>query len=568
MNKQFLNALLCGVMVCSMGTFTSCSDDTDELESRVGVLEGAYADIKAKLESALTTGASIVSAVEQDGEWTLTLSDGSKLVLGGSSVTVEQGVGKFIITVGDKKYEIATGAAVNSLVYVPEYADGLVKLDNQGAVAKFLATPALSAADLEKAEITVADAVEVQTRGGEDLFAVTAKAVEGDHVAISLKGLGCEAGKTYAVALLLDVSGSKISSNYFNVEVSADFSSVGEDISGFKIKDEYQPTAIDASGFCAMTVDGLKLLGDMNFKELFDQLPDGAEFSIASRGAQPEGKAQEKQEMLSRSLQKDGSFAFSERPGTSFNENTDRPGFLVMVKADGVTRAKIYVQITDEIAAISDDEFRGVIGGEPHMEWGGREKTLEPGSNTIDVADLLKKSSIEADAIEGDAIGENQITAFPIIHDGGKLLKAWSKYEVGSGNVIYVDNGTLALGSKGQNYAAGSRGIYWTNVHTSFTSTRDGQGECDINGYDGVSIENLNKMGVTISSDGKMTTAAPYNGVGIRLGLGVRYEYAYGERTIGGNVITFIWFNRRRGAFMDVDPGEVLKEVEAIINPE
>lgn len=166
MKKQFFRALLCGAVVLSAGTFVSCDNQYDELSSRVTVLEGYIKQIQTQLGNALVTGASIVDA-KQDakGGWELTLSDGQKIKIeaasttgggGGSTITVEQGDGYFTITVDGTAYTIPTGAKVNSLVYVPEYTDGKVLLGNEGATARFLATPSVNVADASF-DIAVAD---------------------------------------------------------------------------------------------------------------------------------------------------------------------------------------------------------------------------------------------------------------------------------------------------------------------------------------------------------------------------------------------------------------------------
>ena len=82
MNKRFFNALLLGAVVLSTGTFVSCdNDDVDDLKSRVSVIEVAIDDIKTQLSKALMTGASITKVDESNGTYTLTLSDGQKIVI-------------------------------------------------------------------------------------------------------------------------------------------------------------------------------------------------------------------------------------------------------------------------------------------------------------------------------------------------------------------------------------------------------------------------------------------------------------------------------------------------------
>lgn len=49
-----------------------------------------------------------------------------------------------------------------------------------------------------------------------------------------------------------------------------------------------------------MTINGLDLLGTLNFNNLFSELPDKVEFIVASSSKQPGGKAQEKVDSLRR----------------------------------------------------------------------------------------------------------------------------------------------------------------------------------------------------------------------------------------------------------------------------
>ncbi len=109
MNKQFIKVLLCGAMVLSTGTFISCNndDDIDDLKSRVSVVETAIGDLKADLDKALKTGASIVEVKldEKTGIYTLSLSDGQKIVIkpGGGNISVTMTDTEAIINVNGTK---------------------------------------------------------------------------------------------------------------------------------------------------------------------------------------------------------------------------------------------------------------------------------------------------------------------------------------------------------------------------------------------------------------------------------------------------------------------------------
>lgn len=564
MNKQFVNALLCGAMFFSTGTFTSCNnDDVDDLKTRVSVIEVAIDEIKTQLGKALMTGQSITSVKKaDDGTWTIALSGGGEPIVikpastGGSNITVTVTDTEAIIVVDGTEYKLPLGSKVSSLVYVPEYADGKIKIGNTPVEVKFLARPAL--ANLDGAQFFIAESHELKTRAadGED-FGVRGDArIEGDYIIVPIKGLSATAGKTYAVSIQMHIGGTVIGSNYFNVEVSNDFSFDAEQIGGFTIKSEYKPTSIDANGFCQMTVNGLDLLSTVtNFKEFFDVLPKDAIFRVASTAKQPEGAAQEKRDLLSSSLKTDGSWAFSKRPGTNFNKEKGQSGFLVYVVADDVIKAKIYVCINDELANL---DFVGGFNEEYEGEWGGRQKSLPLGAQEIDIQKTF--TNWEEDYSE-------------ITHRGKSFLENWAggNYQVqtaGGDNVLYCNGTTLVMDEIAKKYAQLSRGIYWyfrgisilvPEAYGKWTNPATGKevngGEEIIGGFNDAHKEDSQVYeagfakygGITMDQKtGKIKLNDTYTGYGFRLAIAVTYEYAYGAKKLhGADQIGFFFFNRR-----------------------
>ena len=229
MNKQFIKVLLCGAMVLSTGTFISCNndDDIDDLKSRVSVVETAIGDLKADLDKALKTGASIVEVKldEKTGIYTLSLSDGQKIVIkpGGGNISVTMTDTEAIINVNGTEYKLPLGSAVNSLIYSPETIDGIVEIGNTGAIVKFLPRPALTS--IEGAEFTIAEShVLTRAADGEQFKVNGAASLDGGFIVVPIKALGeAEAGKMYAVSLQMKFRGTVIGSNYFNVKVADDF---------------------------------------------------------------------------------------------------------------------------------------------------------------------------------------------------------------------------------------------------------------------------------------------------------------------------------------------------------
>ncbi|MDL2299401.1 hypothetical protein LJC21_01685 [Bacteroides sp. OttesenSCG-928-E20] len=558
MKKLFINVFLCGALVLSTGTFTSCDYDDDELKSRMSVIEVAVADLKAQLANALTTGASIVDAKQDaNGVWTLKLSNNQTIVIkgstgggGGSDVTVVDNGTSFTITVNGTEYVIPKGAAVNSLVYSPEYADGIVVIGNAGANVKLLATPVVSGDALKNATFNIAEAHKLATRAGSDLFEINGDVtLDGDLLVVPVKATEIvEPGASYAVSILMNVGGTSISSNYFTMKVSEQFSvDVPEEIGGFEIKSEYSPKEL-ADGFSELTIKGGALLKITDFKDLFSTLPANAEFSIARKVQQPGGHAQEKYDILSNSLAKSGAWGFSQRPGTSFNDNKDRPGFLIIISSEGVIKAKIYVVINDELAGVN---FVGLFNTQAEAEWGGREKFLPMGAQVLDIQQMFNEYETE----------------FPIIHGGkDEFFGNWLKYMVtleDDGDVIYNDSEKLVLGEVGKDYAAGSRGIYWFNHGFAIyvpeaLATENGKyrGSDDKlysggegYGYDfwGRGVGEGDPWNVVIDPvTAKVSIPETYTGYGLRLGIGAAYEYAYGDKRLSSaDQMGLFFFNRR-----------------------
>ena len=562
MNKHILNAFLLGTIILSCNGFTSCNDDVDELKSRMSVVEIAIDDIKSQLQNALVTGASITKVEQKDdGSWNITLSNGQTIEIknqagGGSNISVVVTDTNAVITIDGQEYILPLGASVSSLVYVPETLDGIVEIGNDGAVVKFLVRPSLNS--LDGAEFSIAESHAVTRAGDGEQFKVNGQAtLDNGFISVPLKALNVEAGNHYAISLQMNMRGTVIGSNYFNVHIAEDFSFIGEQIGGYEIKSEYNPASLDEN-YSEMTVNGVTLLKNLNFKDFFSQLPENAEFRIAGIDQQPVGDAQNKYTLLANSLQKDGTWAFAERPGTSFNSNQDRPGFLFNIVSNDVVKAKIYLKIIDELADVA---FNAGLK-QAEAEWGGREKSLSLGAQTIDI----------------QATFTNYESDYTIIHSGkDDFFAKWSSIAISTpneDNIIYCDGTKLVLGDLGAEYAAKSRGIYWfyrgfaiyvpetlavedgKYIGTNGKSYAGGEGyDYDlwlgsyseyINNpttfYDPVSSWNFKIDEQT----GVITLPETYTGYGFRIGVGAGYEYAYGVKKIGeADQFGLFFFNRR-----------------------
>lgn len=571
MDKRFLNSLLFGAVVLSTGTFTACdNDDIDDLKSRVSVIEVAIDDIKNQLGKALMTGASITKVEEANGTYTLTLSDGQKIVIkpGGGSISIVVTDTEAIITIEGQEYVLPLGSTVNSLIYSPETIDGIVEIGNDGTTVKFLPRPALTS--IEGAEFSIAES-HVLTRAADgEQFKVNGVATLADgFIVVPIKALGeVEAGKTYAVSLQMKFRGTVIGSNYFNVKVSDDFLSVSEDLGGVTIKSEYAPKDL-ADGFKELTINGLNLLKDFNFKDLFSELPEGAVFAVAAGSKQPGGQAQEKADLLKTSLKADGTWKFSARPGTSFNDNEERAGFLVNVLADDIVKAKVYVVISDPLAVVGDDVFKGSLKGlgEPHVEYGepaevgeGTPIVVNPGVNRLNIYDIIVNNKLSIKHGEG----------------GAKIVEAFGNYaaEVDGDNLVYSDGSSLALGDLGEQLQG--KVVYYNRQMSIASSQRRGWtgmsdeekqafagGKCDgeiPTVFDGINGSTMAANGLKITDEGFFETTEAYGGWALRIGFGIRFEYAYGSRDISDGCLCFLWINRRDCAEGVKDNPTIVKE--------
>lgn len=598
MNKQFFYALLCGAMILFTGTFTSCNNDDElnDLKGRVSVLEVALEDI---VQKALTTGASVTSAQKgNDGSWKISLSDGQVIDIaapgtggGGSNITVTITDTEAIFTIDEREYRLPLGASVSSLVYSPEYVDGIVELGNEGAEVRFLARPALTSVD--GATFTVAESHGLKTRAtdGED-FSVTSASIDGNFIKLTIVGIGAAASSTHAVSVQMELKGTVIGSNYFTVQVSDDFEFKAEDIDpAIQPKAAYSTGATLADGFVEMQVNGVDFSAVTNFKDLFDGLPTDAQFVIAPEAVQPGGDAQAKQGVLASSLATDGTWTLTERLGTSFNGNAERKGFLVYVRnADLQIKAKIWVMINDELANLdfitgSDNVTLaggGLVQLEKHMEYGtpaevglgladGTPIIVEPGVNSINlmVSLMAGKISIFHDwAKEPNGDGKGQ---------GEQFYDSFKNYslQVNGQDFIFSDQSTWVLSDFAKTFTKHSSGLKWVNIHSSLGKSQrrnwvDAEGNpmadadkqaiagSDCNGelqggWDPTSAEDLAAHGIRIAENGFLQTDALYGGWCMRLGVGLRFEYDYGEKNLHNGCLVFLWINRRNSAEGVVD---------------
>jgi hypothetical protein len=578
MNKRFLYVLLCGVVIFSTGIFSSCNnDDIDDLKSRVSVLEVAIADLKDQLSNAMKTGATIIKVEEKDGTYTLTLSDGKVITIkpgtssGGSNITVEKNENNIIITVDGTEYVLPIGSAVNSLIYSPESVDGIANIGNTGATVNFLATPTISSDDLANATFDIAEAHQLKA-GGAGLFKVNGEVtLDGDFLQVPIKALGVEAGKTYAVALLMNLNGTAISSNYFTVKVSDDFSFNSEELVTPTFISEITDAIEVSEGFWTATLpetNTVSFLGEFNFNTLVS-LPSintaDLRFELGAKANQ-NANVQDRYDFIKSCLSANGAWKMQGRPGTNCNkkEGDEKPdGVLINVVVNDVVKAKIYWKVIDPLANIN---FRGgLVNFSEHMEYGnpgidgigvgeGEGIIVNPGENSINLARTLIEGKLSL--VHGNSM--NFLNA----------LKAYS-VKLGDEDLVMSDGSKLVVTDAGKKYTKFSRGLNWFNIQTSIAKSQRrnwtmsdqekqafAQSDCNgeiVQGWDGLPGEDMAAKGLSVTSDGFFKTTADYGGWALRVGMGLEFEYDYGMKPISDGCLVFLWINRRTSAENVVD---------------
>lgn len=585
MKKQLIKVLLCGaVAIVSASMFTSCNNEAiDDLTTRVTVLEGMVRQLESDLQAAMVTGATITNASQDaNGVWTLVLSDGKTIKIDpstGAAVSVVETADAFIIQVGENSYAIPKGGAGVQLIYSPEYADGIVKLGNDGATIKFLVN---SNINLTTTTFDVAEAHELLTRisGGSDLFTVKDPKMEGDFLVLTLKGVGCEAGKTYTASILANVGTSQAISNYFTVEVGDDFVDNSEQIGDFTLSAQFNPTAVDEKGFCSVTVPGEALVAGFDMYSIFEQMPEGSTIEIAKSGSQPGGKAQEKYALIAEALGTDGTFAWKHAPRTDFNVD-EQHGFLIKLVADDITKAKVYVQIDNPLANSEINWFPG-YGGGVEIEWHSRTEALGLGAQTIDLPYLFNLSHEKIYMPEADF--DDSQTTNPdydlnlFFGDGKGFYNAYNNLYV----TVPGDEDKVIIEFNGDKIAAGDYGKKFLCPDNEAIAWYNRGFNCNLGegGDDGVILDNeeqtrINKddigidwwwgdpngnprninneapalvqyYGVYIDKDGVLHTGEKYCGFSMRLAFGAYFDYAYGTKCILADQFGLLYINRRR----------------------
>ena len=566
----FKMLLIGATMLFTFGAVVSCNKkDIEDLQTRVSVLEGSVHQLQEDLKAAMVTGATILNASQDgDGVWTLNLSDGKTITIapssGGADVTVEETADAFVITVNGTAYAIpkVASAAINSLVFCPGFADGKVVLAEEAVDVFFLATPALTADQVAAAQFDIADAREVQTRAGAGLFKVDAAALDGDLLKLTVKALAAEAGKLYTVAVKAVLNGTAISSNYFFVQVGEDHSFDPEVLVDPVVKEGVSLTKLEGEqeGYHRLLIpnSAAKFIEGFNLKDYFQELPAGnITFQLAPREDQNEN-VQRAYDTIAEALSADGTWSLKRRLGTDCWNSKGKNGIIIYTVANDVIKHKIFWQIDNPVPGMGLDQFLtkdGFSAGQ-HIEYGSEASVnikwmIPAGEGVYDLAKIFLTASPEGDGLLNEPLYLRHGSA----NQSLKIIQNASLMK-GDEELIGNDGSKFVIGDELKALVKYSRGLVWRTTQPSWASSirenwsDEEKAACNgpangeiLGGWDGGGdIPGL--MGWEMNEKGLVTSAA-YKGWCFRSGIGLFFEYEYGEQTIGPWHWFYMWFNRR-----------------------
>ena len=81
-------------------------------------------------------------------------------------------------------------------------------------------------------------------------------------------------------------------------------------------------------------------------------------------------------------------------------------------------------------------------------------------------------------------------------------------------------------------------------------------GECNgeiIGGWDGIPVEDIAALGITLADNGTLSTTDQYGGYALRIGIGIELQYDYGTLPISDSSVSYLWIGRRNSSMDVVD---------------
>lgn len=329
---------------------------------------------------------------------------------------------------------------------------------------------------------------------------------------------------------------------------------------------------------------GYSFAGEFDFKDLFENLPDGTTFSLASVDQQ-NSEVAEYYEALVSNLAADGKWTRNERFASDLNvsdENNTTNGVRVVLSVDGNAIMTVNFYIVDPIIGLERSNDDGherlkiewidkLVGW--HGAYGGLEMEIGGSTNWQQMA--LKHGDGNDINL---ALFFNDVTNFqdqgPYFHgeDVDKtFFKNWPVFSVSGTNgeeIFFNDtkNGKLALSEYGANLCKASKGIVWQLAWACYVNCCNWQlpeperpvpsvggiaetaavgGKMDYV-MEGDAFRDV--VGIYLTEDGHIKTTAEYKGAGARISPRIVFEYDYGSVAVTQRYMCMIFLNRRWAA--------------------
>ena len=329
---------------------------------------------------------------------------------------------------------------------------------------------------------------------------------------------------------------------------------------------------------------GYSFAGEFDFKNLFEDLPEGAVFSIAPITDQ-NSEVAEYYEALAGNLAADGTWMRNERFAHDLNvgDNNSVNGVRVLVHNGSELMSTINFYIVDPVVGLPRSNFDGheclqidwieklnaVYGsyGGLNMELGGSTNwpqfALKHGAdNDINLVALLNDVTNFQD--QGPYFGGN---------DNQILFNNWPKFSVSGTNgeeLFYNDtkNGMIALTEYGAALCSKSKGFFFQQQWSVAVNCANWQlpeaerpvpaagaiaenvsvnGTMDFVGPEAAEVFK-EEVGIYLTADGHIKTTENYKGAGARISPQMHFEYDYGSVCVSQRYMFMLFLNRRWAA--------------------
>ena len=335
---------------------------------------------------------------------------------------------------------------------------------------------------------------------------------------------------------------------------------------------------------------GYSFAGEFDFKDLFEDLPEGTTFALAPIELQ-NAEAVEYYESLTGNLAADGVWTRNERFAHDLNVGDDNSvnGVRVLVSANGNTIFTINFYILDPVVGLEMAEqggghvylktdwlveFAGMYG-----DYGSLEMELGDGP-TYELLALKHGANNDLNlvALLNDITNFQSQGPYFSANDSNRILfSEWPYFSVSGTNgeeLFFNDtkNGKIALTEYGQALCTSSKGVFFQqqwSVCVNCCNWQLAEADRPVPGLgniaEGVGINGkvdfvgpaeaevfTQEVGIYLTADGHIKTTENYKGQGARISAQMHFEYDYGSVCVSPRYFGMFFVNRRWAA-----PGEI-----------